>query len=141
MLLPLFKFQSMSGGIIFRQGGPIAWIAVRQERMSLSSCKAEIQATNEISKKVMALGHLAGSIQDNGLDIPDTLKPSPVYNDNEACVPWSHNMTTKQIRHMEMHENSVHKLVQDLSLQVLHIKGKINPADIFTKKMRNGAHF
>jgi hypothetical protein len=28
-LLPLFKFWSMNGGIIFRQGGPIAWIAVR----------------------------------------------------------------------------------------------------------------
>jgi hypothetical protein len=27
-LLPLFKCRSMSGGIIFHQGGPIAWIAV-----------------------------------------------------------------------------------------------------------------
>ncbi len=41
-LLPLFKCHSMSGGIIFCQGGPIAWIAVHQERTSLSSCKAEI---------------------------------------------------------------------------------------------------
>jgi hypothetical protein len=36
--LPLFKCRSMSGGIIFRQGGPITWITVCQERTSLSSC-------------------------------------------------------------------------------------------------------
>ncbi len=45
--LPLFKFQSMSAGaIVMRSGGPISWKAKRQERTSLSSCKAEIRATN-----------------------------------------------------------------------------------------------
>jgi hypothetical protein len=49
-LLPLFKFQSMSGGIIFHKGGPIVWVAVQQEKTSLSSCEAKIWATNKISK-------------------------------------------------------------------------------------------
>ena len=49
-LLLLFRFQSMSGGIIFHKGGPIAWIAVQQEKTSLSSCEAKICATNKISK-------------------------------------------------------------------------------------------
>ena len=35
--LPLFKFRSMSGAIIFRSGGPITWKTERQERTSLSS--------------------------------------------------------------------------------------------------------
>ncbi len=35
-LLPLFKCCSISGGIVFCQGGPIAWTAVRQECTSLS---------------------------------------------------------------------------------------------------------
>ncbi len=25
-LLPLFKFRSMSGGVVFRQGGPLSWL-------------------------------------------------------------------------------------------------------------------
>jgi hypothetical protein len=54
-LLPLFKCWSMISGIIFRQGGPIAWIVVHRERTSLSSCEAKIHATNEISKMLMAL--------------------------------------------------------------------------------------
>ena len=50
-------------------------------------------------------------------------------------------MTTKQIRHMEMRENSVREWVNDQLLRALHVKVKINPADTFTKEMRDGAHF
>jgi hypothetical protein len=140
-LLPLFKCRSMSGGIIFRQGGPIAWTAVRQERTSLSSCEAEIRATNEVSKLLMGIRHLADAVREGGYDIADTAAASPLYNDNESCVKWSHNMTTKQIRHMEMRENAVREWVQDSLLKVLHVSGRVNPADIFTKEMQDGAHF
>jgi hypothetical protein len=54
----------MSGGIIFRQGGHIAWTAVRQERTSLSSWEAEIRATNEVSKLfLMGIRHLADAVR------------------------------------------------------------------------------
>jgi hypothetical protein len=140
-LLPLFKCHSMSGGIIFRQGGPVARIAVRQERTSLSSCEAEIRATNEVSKLLMGICNLAECVRASGFDITDTTDTSPLYNDNEFCVRWSHNMTTKQIRHMEMRENAVREWVQDSFLQILHVPGRTNPADIFTKEMRDVAHF
>jgi hypothetical protein len=131
----------MSGGIIFRQGGPIAWTAVRQEGTSLSSCEAEIRATNEVSKLLMGIRHLADDVRKNGYDIVDMAEASPLYNDNESCVKWSHNMTTKQIRYMEMCENAVREWVQDAFLKVLHVSGRINQADIFTKEMCDGAHF
>jgi hypothetical protein len=41
-LLPLFKFRSMTGGIVFKNRGPIGWLGKCQERTSLSSCEAEI---------------------------------------------------------------------------------------------------
>ncbi len=40
--LPFFKFRSMRDTIVMRSSGPIAWKADRQERTSLSSCKAKI---------------------------------------------------------------------------------------------------
>ncbi len=52
-LLPLFKFQSMSGGIVFKNGGPLGWLGDQQERTVLSSCEAEICATCATSKKVV----------------------------------------------------------------------------------------
>ena len=140
-LLLLFKCRSMSGGITFCQGGPITWTAVCQECTPLSSCEAEIRATNEVSKSLMSIRHLADALREGGHNIDDTTTASPLYYDNESCVKWSHNMITKQIRHIEMRDNAVREWVQDASLKVLHVPGWINPADIFTKEMRDGAHF
>jgi uncharacterized protein YktB (UPF0637 family) len=50
-------------------------------------------------------------------------------------------MTSKAARHIELCDNFVHEWVQDKTLDVKHIAGKVNPADIFKKKMRDGAHF
>ena len=50
-------------------------------------------------------------------------------------------MTMKQIRHMEMREDAVCEWVQDSYLQILHVPGRANSADIFTKEMQDGAHF
>ncbi len=49
-------------------------------------------------------------------------------------------MTSKAAHHIELSENSICEWVQDKTL-VEHVSGKINPADIFTKEMRDGAHF
>jgi hypothetical protein len=140
-LLPLFKFRSMSGGIVFWQGGPLSWTAICQDKTALSSGEAKIRATNEASKSVGGMHHLAESIQFSGYDILDTLTPSLLYNDNAACIQWSHNMTSKKIWHMELRKNSVREWVQDKTLNVLYLSGRVNPADIFTKEMRDGAHF
>jgi hypothetical protein len=50
-------------------------------------------------------------------------------------------MTSKAACHIELRENSVREWVQNKTINVQHISGKINPADIFTKEMRDGAHF
>jgi hypothetical protein len=140
-LLPLFKFRSINGGIIFKNGGPLGWIGERQERTSLSSCEAEIRATCATSKKVGNFCNLSRSISNCGLPIPDISSPTILYKDNAACVKWTYNMTSKAAQHIELRENSVRKWVQDKTLQVRHVVGKINPADIFKKEMRNGTHF
>ncbi len=59
-LLSLFKFRSMSSGIVFKSGGPLCWLCKCHERPSLSSCKAEIRATCAMSKKVVDLCKFVG---------------------------------------------------------------------------------
>ena len=137
----LFKFRSMSGAVVMRMGGPLAWKAVRQEQTSLSSCEAEIRATNEGSKLTRNIRNLASDFKSITSALSDSTSPTLVYNDNEACVNWSRNLTTKGVRHMELRENSVREWVQSKSIKVLHVKGKCNVADIFTKEMKDGAHF
>ena len=139
--LPLFKFRSMSGAIIFRSGGPITWKTERQERTSLSSCEAEIRATNMGSCLTINLRNMILYLQSLGYPIDDTDLATRIYNNNDACVKWCHNLTTKGNRHIEHRENVTREWVADGSLAISHVSGKCNPSDIFTKEMRDGANF
>jgi hypothetical protein len=58
-LLPLFKLRSMSGAVIFRMGGPLAWKGDFQDKTSMSSCEAEICSANECSKLTVGVRNLA----------------------------------------------------------------------------------
>jgi hypothetical protein len=140
-LLPLFKFRSMNGGIVFKNGSPLGWLGKHQEHTSLSSCKAEICATNATSKKVVDFQNLSRSVSESSHKIEGVSSPMLLYNDNDACAKWSHNMTSKVARHIKLHENSIWEWVQDKTLNVVHVAGKVNPADIFTKEMKGGTHF
>jgi hypothetical protein len=42
---------------------------------------------------------------------------------------------------MELRENAVREWVHNGILTVLQVIGRVNPADIFTKEMQDGAHF
>ncbi len=52
--------------------------------------------------------HLAYSVRSSGYEVLDMLAPSSLYNDNAACIQWSHNMTSKK--------NSAHGVARKLSL-------------------------
>ncbi len=75
--------------------------------MSLSSCEAKIRATNATSKKVVDFCNVCQSMVESGHDIADVTSPTLLFNDNDACVHWSYNMTSKAARHIELWENSV----------------------------------
>jgi hypothetical protein len=139
--LPLFKFRSMNGAIVMRSGGPISWKAERQDRTSLSLCEAEIHATNTGLRLTVNMRNMISSLLSLGYPIRDADSLTPLYNDNNACVKWCHNMTTKGNRHIENWENSVCEWVADGTLTVLYVCGKSNIADIFTKEMRDAANF
>ncbi len=140
-LLPLFKFRSMNGGIVFKNSGPIGWLGNCQKRTSLSSCEAEICATNATAKKIVDFRKFSCSVSKSIHTIDGLSSPTVLYNDNDACVKWSHNMTSKAACHIELCQNSIWEWVQDKTLNIANVAGKINPADIFTKEMKDGAHF
>ena len=58
-----------------------------------------------------------------------------------SCVNLANNHTTKGIRHIELRKTRVREWVQQQTLRDLHVAGKCNPSDIFTKEMKGGAHF
>jgi hypothetical protein len=139
--LPLFKFRSMSRAIVMRSRGPISWKAEQQEWTSLSLCEAEIQATDTGLRLTVNTHNMISSLLSLGYPTHITDMATPLYNDNDTCVKWCHNITTKGNRHIENHKNTVCELVFDGTLTILHVNSKTNIADIFTKEMRNGTNF
>ncbi len=85
-------------------------------------------------KESHRLCNLCQSISDSGNILSDILQLTILYNDNDACVRWSYNMTSKAACHVELWENSVREWVQNKSINVQHISGKFNPAVFLLKR-------
>ena len=71
----------------------------------------------------------------------DAAEQTPVYNDNKACVQWSASVTTKRVKYLNLHENKIRECQRNKETKVTFIPGIINPSDIFTKEMKDSAHF
>jgi hypothetical protein len=119
-------------------GGPVCWGCTREKKtISRSSCESEIYATDEGTKSVLTIRHL---LQDFGLS--DGFLPTPVWNDNRGCVDWTKGVTvSKKLRHSNMRELGVRQSQQLGDVDVRHIDGKRNIADLFTKEIKDASHF
>ena len=135
--LPLFKTRSLAGYIIWL-GGPIHWSSKRQTFTARSSTEAEIGSVDECTKTIQYIRNI---LTDLGLFQLFTNGPIPIRNDNAAAVQWSHNMSTKGLRYIQIRENAVREQVQTGLITVEHIDGKANLADLFTKEDKDITHY
>jgi hypothetical protein len=138
-LTTLQENQSLLGHVVMRMGGPLVWGCKRETKtMSRSSCESEIYSTDEGTKSILTVRHL---LQDLGLADGDA--PTPLWNDNRGCVDWCQGVSvSKKLRHINMRELGV-RLAQQLGqVDIRHIPGKLNIADLFTKEMaKDATHF
>ena len=104
--------------------------------MSLSMCKVEVHATNKCTKDALHVRLLL-----EPLEGATASTPIPIKNDNHACVSWSKSTTTKGMKHLNLRDNFVREAVALKDVVVSHIAGRLNKADLFTKELRDGAHF
>jgi hypothetical protein len=135
--LPLFVSRSMSAFYI-DLFGPLQWMSKRQTVTAGSSVEAEIYAMDKCIKFLLELEQLMDFLGVKSLFMPTT---TVVYNDNRACVNWSKSCTTKGLRHIQMKENRVRENIQNNFVQICHVNGKVNLADLFTKEMKDTGHF
>ncbi len=135
--LPLFASRSMSAFYV-DLFGPLHWMSKRQTVTAGSSAEAEIYATNECVKFLLELVQIFEFLEVKNIFMPGI---NTIYNDNQACVNWSKKCTTKGLRHKQMKENHIRENIANKFVTILHIDGKINLADIFTKEMKDTGHF
>jgi hypothetical protein len=135
--LPLFVSRSMSAYYIDLLG-PLHWMSKRQKVTAASSAEAKIYATDECVKFLLELNQILEFLGVEDIFMPST---TTIFNDNNACVQWSKAATSKGLRHIQMRENRVRENIVSKFVQVCHINGKINLADVFTKEMKDTSHF
>jgi len=135
--VPLFVSRSMSAYYIDLLG-PLHWLSKRQKVTAASSAEAEIYATDECVKFLLELSQILEFLGVKDIFMPST---SIIFNDNNGCVQWSKAATTKGLRHIQMRENRIRENIVSKFVNILHIDGKINLADVFTKEIKDISHF
>ncbi|KAL7489171.1 hypothetical protein ACHAW6_014756, partial [Cyclotella cf. meneghiniana] len=134
--LEMFKYCSLSGFVICHAEGSIAWKSIRQPQTSCSSCKAEILATDTC---VVDLLHIKHCTIDLG--IANGQQTITIYNDNQPAVNWAAAFATKGTKHISLHENCAREAHHSKIVKITHIPGVINASDLFTKELKDAAHF
>jgi hypothetical protein len=135
----IFPFVSRSMSAFYiNLLGPLHWMSMRQTVTAGSSAEAEIYATDEFVKFLLEIVQLFEFLHIKDIFMPAT---SIIYNDNQACINWSKQTTTKGLRHIQMKENSVRENVSSNFGQIHHVNGKVNLANLFTKEMKDTSHF
>jgi hypothetical protein len=76
-----------------------------------------------------------------GYPINNAAFATPLYSNNDMCVTWCHNMTSKGNRLIKLKKNVTRKWAEDGAITGYHISSKCNPSDIFTEEMHGSASF
>jgi hypothetical protein len=136
-VLNVEESQSLQGAHIVRMGGAVAWKEMREKRVSRATCKAEIKSLDECTCLVQALRLL---LED--LSMSDVAKLTLIYNDNQGSVDWSKGWANRRrMRHMNIQNIAVRDAREHQEIDIQHIEGELNPADILTKEHGSGEKF
>jgi hypothetical protein len=132
------EMYSLLGAVVTYMGGPLDWCSVREKQASRSVCESEIRGMDEGTKMILGLRHLFEDFEATHLSVPTPI----LYSDNQGGIAWAHSEAiTKKLRHVNLREVAVRDSIRAGAITLGHIPGKINPSDLFTKEMKDRAHF
>ncbi len=110
--------------------GPVSWRAKRQDCVTLSSAEAEFVAASLCGQEVIYLRALLQGLGHKQLE------PTPVYEDNAACILMSKNPSNpQQSRHIDLRRHFLREMVRDKVLRLVKCAGTQNVADALTKSL------
>jgi hypothetical protein len=128
--------KSVSGYLVECGGGPIAWSSKQQAIVALSSCEAEYLACSHCARQIIwlrALFHKLGFPQDHA---------SILYCDNQGTVACTHDPHShSRMKHIDIRAHFIRDCVNRKIIDVHHIQGIYNPADLLTKPLEKVIHF
>jgi len=128
--------SSTSGWVVLWQSAAVSWGSRKQKCVALSTCEAEIIALSEASKDVVYLRKLV-----RGLGAPEP-SPTSLATDSKSARDVSYNPEHHdRMKHVQRRHFFVRDMVESFELEVPFVPTKENPADFFTKPMKNATEF
>ena len=123
------KRRSVTGYVIFFNGGIISWKSVLQRRTSSSSTEAEYRALHEAARECIWLTHIL-----NELGFPHT-SPVMIFEDNTSTIAATVNpVAHSKLKHLETIYHQTRDFIADGKIKVVHIDTEHQLADQLTKQ-------
>jgi hypothetical protein len=132
-ILNIKEAQSLQGALIIQLRGAFARKEMLEKRVSWATCEAEIKSLDKCTRFVQALWLV---FEDLGMS--NIAKPALIYNDNQGSSNWGKGWANRRMCHMKIRNMAVrdaHEHHQEIDIK--HIEGKLNPANILTKEHRS----
>ena len=122
--------RSITGFIVYVNGGPVSWRCKSQPSVALSTMEAELMAATEVCRDAVFIRRLLEE-----LGVKQTT-PIALYSDNQACITVCENgVLPNKAKHMEVRHFYVKELMQGELVRMFYCPSIGMPADILTKPL------
>ncbi len=127
--------KSVSGYIVELANGPLTWSSKQQVVIALSSCEAEYLACSHCARQILWLRSLFDE-----LGFPQRHATS-LFCDNQGTVACTHDpQAHSHMKHIDIPAHFIRDCVNHRLIDVIHIPGIENPADLLTKPLHRTIH-
>ena len=122
--------RSTTGHIFYLHECPITWCTQKQDTVALSSCEAEFMAATEGAKQAIWLQDLFSEVTG------DTCKKVTLRIDNKSAIALAKNPVFHgRSKHIKKRYHFIRECVENEQVEVEHVPGGEQRADILTKAL------
>jgi hypothetical protein len=102
-----------------------------QKTTALSTAEAEYYSASTAATDVLYLRNLLDSM---GFA---QASPTPVYEDNTACIEWGNNVIggRERAKHIDIRKHFAHEVIQNGHMKLIRVATSQQLADILTKPL------
>ncbi|KAG7584577.1 Integrase catalytic core [Arabidopsis suecica] len=122
--------RSTTGHIFYLNNCPITWCSQKQETVALSSCEAEFMAATEAAKQAIWLQELLKEVTE------EKCEKVMILIDNKSAIALTRNPVFHgRSKHIHKRYHFIRECIQNELVDVDHVPGEIQKADILTKAL------
>jgi hypothetical protein len=124
--------RSVTGYVIFLNGGIVSWKSALQRRTSASSTESEYRSLHDACRECIWLTHI---LKEFGLESPP---PVVMFEDNTSTIAATKNpVSHSKLKHLDTIYHQVRDFVKDGQIIITHISTEDRLADLFTKPLNS----